>query len=117
MIKQQKNIVSNDIKSLLTTENTIANNDLYHCYQWFIIVATHAFLSLLHMLSQEGAPAGQVYDAIGDVSAEFKPRLTKPHPQLNFLRGAPVNICIEDLVNRGLYPQLVRARNMPNGVE
>ena len=82
----------------------------YRCYTCILIIATHVF-------SQEGAPTGQVYDAVGDVSSEFKPRLTKPHPQLTFLRGAPVNICIEDLVNRGLYPQLVRARNMPNGVE
>ena len=82
----------------------------------FLIVATHEYLSLLHMLAQEGAPIGQVYDATAAIP-DYKPRLTKPHPQLTFLRGAPVMKCIEDLIDRGLYPQLVRARNMPTGVE
>ena len=88
-----------------------------------MIVVNYDYISLLRMISivlspasQEGCPVAQLYDA-AEAMPNFKPNATKPHPQLTFMRGAPVNKCIEDLINRGLYPQKVRAPNMPNGVE
>ena len=66
--------------------------------------------------SQEGCPVAVLYNA-AEAMPESKPLATKPHPQLTFIGAAPVNKCIEDLINRGLYPQKARAPNMPNGVE
>ena len=63
-----------------------------------------------------GVPTAQdVYDAT-EAIPYYKTLSTRAHPELQFLRAAPVMKAIEELRDRCLYPVNVRAADMPTGV-
>ena len=86
------------------------------CVKYPEVMAHHIQKGIGEGKPVDSYPTNKEYDAT-DAITNYKSEDTRPHPELRFLRFAPVTAAVTELTNRGCYPVKVKAHDMPNNQE